>query len=239
MTMSLVDLQGLFFIIGPLRTGSSLMARCVDDHPQAICLCESEINRALFRDYFVELHGQRMQEHGLTSSEVVAFLDRKQQEDVGSLLKWYQDVRPRISSLLGKPEITAFGDKSPDFFQSPELVQHFASNFPLIYTVRDPRAIFRSIDSQSDATVRDKAIRWESLIANYRACKPYLDASNFLIVRFEDLISAPQPTMTAVYSHLGLPDSRETKWSETKGSGPFERTRGVLETAYFNSTLDK
>ncbi len=82
----------------------------------------------------------------------------------------------------------------------PDRGDDLEETFPLY-------AIFRSIDSQSDATVRDKAIRWESLIANYRAWKPHLDVPKVLIVRFEDLITAPQPTMTAVYSHLGLPDS--------------------------------
>ena len=54
-----------FFIIGPFRTGSSLMARRIDDHPEAICLCESEINRALFKFYYTQLHAQRMEGHGI------------------------------------------------------------------------------------------------------------------------------------------------------------------------------
>ncbi len=113
-----------------------------------------------------------------------------------------------MSSLFDKPDMALLGDKSPDFCQSPQIVEHFASAaYPLIYTVRDPRAILRSIDMQSDATDLDKAIRWETLIANYRVWKPHLDAPNVLVVRFEDLVASPQVTMTAVYSHLGLPDS--------------------------------
>ena len=50
---SIVSREGLFFAVGPLRTGSSLMARCIDDHPAAICLCESEINRAFFKDHYL------------------------------------------------------------------------------------------------------------------------------------------------------------------------------------------
>ena len=42
---AVMNADRFFFIIGPLRTGSSLMARCIDDHPGSICLCESEINR--------------------------------------------------------------------------------------------------------------------------------------------------------------------------------------------------
>lgn len=180
------------------------MARCLDDHWESMCLCESEINRALFQDYFVKLHLQRMQGHGLTADEVVSFLDRKKQDHVESWLKWYSDVIPRLSVLHIKPGVRSLGDKSPDFYRSAELVRHLASNYPLIYTVRDPRAIFMSIEAQADATPREKAGRWQDLIGNYQAWKPFLGASNILIVRFEDFVTNPEATMKSVYAHVGL-----------------------------------
>jgi hypothetical protein len=197
----------LFFVVGPLRTGTSLLARCLDDHPEAICLCESEINRALFRDYFVYHHGQRMCAHGFTPDEVTIFLDRKRQDDIESWEKWYGEVAPRLSELYAKPHVRALGDKSPDFYQNPGLIQHLATHYPLIYTVRDPRAILKSIESQADATPEEKRERWTSLAQNYAAWKPYLEAPNLLVVRYEDLVRTPESIMRAVYSHLGLPYS--------------------------------
>ncbi len=197
----------LFFVIGPLRTGSSLMARCVDDHPRAICLCESEINRALFTDYFVQLHSERMLAHGFTWVDLISCLDRKKQDDLASWQNWYSEAAPRLAELYGKRDILVLGDKSPDLFRCPGLVQHLASNCPLIYTVRDPRAILRSIEVQADATPEDKAERWLALSQNYLAWRPYLNAPNVLIVRYEDLVTDPTATMKAVYSHLQLPYS--------------------------------
>ena len=198
---------GKFFVVGPLRTGTSLLSRCLDDHPGTMCLCESEINRALFRDYIVAHHCQRMNAHGLSTEEAVAFLDRRKQDDLGSWEGWYADLRPRLAGLYGKPETALLGDKSPDFYLSPTLVGHLAANYPLIYTVRDPRAIFWSIASQDDSTPEEKAERWTSLVENYRTWKPHLEASNVLVVRYEDLIRSPAPTMRRIYAHLGLPDS--------------------------------
>ncbi len=183
------------------------MSRCIDDHPAAIRLCESEINRALFRDYFVELHCERMKVHGLTSDEAIALLDRKKQDSVDSLLAWYSEVAPKLGDLYGKYDDPLLGDKSPDLYRSPELVQHLASNFPLIYTVRDPRAIRSSIESQSDATTEDKAERWDGVIQNYLTWKPYLDSSNVLSVRYEDLVTMPETVMRSLYTHLDLPYS--------------------------------
>ncbi len=193
-----------FFVIGPLRTGSSLMARCLDDHPAIICLCESEINRALFRDYFVRLHFLRMTNHGLNKDEVVNLLDRKKQDDVAALMRWYREVTPRLSALYSKQNVFAVGDKSPDFYRSPKLVRFLAEGQRLIYTVRDPRAILWSIESQANAPPQDKTTRWGTLIQNYLTWKPYLDAPNLLVVRYEDLVTAPERTMEAVYDHLGV-----------------------------------
>ncbi|WP_422923761.1 sulfotransferase family protein [Singulisphaera sp. PoT] len=197
-----------FFIVGPLRTGSSLLTRCIDDHPDAICLCESEINRALYPEYVLQYHTWRMMAHGVKQSDAIALLDGKKQDDVGSLMRWYRDVLPKLCHLYGKEGVSVLGDKSPDLFRNSPLIRHFSANYPLIYTVRDPRAILSSILAQDDATPEDKQERWENLALNYLAWKPYLSESNMLIVRYEDLIVDPIETMQGVYKHLGLRPSR-------------------------------
>jgi hypothetical protein len=202
-----------FFLTGPLRTGTSLLTRCIDDHPQAICLCESEVNRALFEDYYLRLHYRRMEAHGIAPADSTDLLDRKRQDDFASLEVWYLEAGAKLSKLYEKPDLRSLGDKSPDLFRCRRLVRHMAETFPLVYTVRDPRAIFRSIDSQQDATPPDKAERWDSLIQNYLAWKPYLDNENVLILRYEDLVSNPEEGMQKVYAHIGLPNS--TRFTET------------------------
>ena len=69
------------------------------------------------------------------------------------------------------------------------------------------RPILRSILVQDDTLLLDKAERWYALIQNYIAWKPYLDEFNLLVVRYEDLVTAPAKTMEVVYSHLDLPFS--------------------------------
>ncbi|WP_256369021.1 sulfotransferase family protein [Aquisphaera insulae] len=202
-----MDLSRLYFVVGPLRTGSSLMSRCLDDHPSSICLCESEINRALFRDYFLKLHADRMVIHGFSLEEVVRYVDRRKQDSPDDFLRWFADIWPRATQIYGKPDALILGDKSPDFFRSPELIRHLVSHCRLIYTVRDPRAIFRSIDVQTDASPAEKEERWGFLIQNYLAWRPHLDSPNLLTVRYEDLVGSHETTMTAVYAHLGLPYS--------------------------------
>ena len=196
-----------FFVVGPLRTGSSLMARCIDDHEHAICLCESEINRALFPGHLVQLHAQRMNAHGFSSDQVIDLLDRRAPLDVRAMFTWYSACAPVAQRILGKPEIKAFGDKSPDFYQIPEAVALLASKVRLIYTVRDPRAIVRSIWNQPDTTEAAKESRWADLIGNVRAWRPHWHRPNLLVSRYEDLVRAPQAAMARVYAHIGLKNS--------------------------------
>jgi Sulfotransferase family len=148
-----------------------------------------------------------MLDHGLTFEEIIGHLDRKKQGDIASWLNWYSEVALRLATLYGKPYLPAFGDKSPDFFQIPELVEHLAATYQLIYTVRDPRAILGSIEVQNDSSQIDKAERWDTLVQNYVAWKPYVDQPNVLVVRYEDLLTDPKTTMEQVYSHLHLPYS--------------------------------
>lgn len=198
----------LFFIIGPLRTGSSLMARCIDDHEDAICLCESEITRTLLPEYYLQLHVQRMVNHGFSGAQIISLLDRKAQNSIDSLLQWYLQAAPMAQTIYQKPHARVMGDKSPDIYKSSALVAFLAENFPLIYTTRDPRAIMRSIHVQTDANEQQKETRWSEFLGNIKAWEPHLDKPSILISRYEDLVRAPEATMAPVYQLLNLKPSR-------------------------------
>lgn len=191
------------FIVGPLRTGSSLTARCLDDHPRAICLCESEVSRALAPPLQVRLHFDRMEAHGLGPREIVGLLDGKRQGVVDDLLRWYDDVLPILEGRLGKRGAAVLGDKSPDLDLWPAAVATVAERFRLVYTVRNPRAILRSIwrDEEPES---EKLARWRSFKRNLASWAPYWERPSLLVSRYEDLVTAPEAAMRALYAHCGL-----------------------------------
>jgi hypothetical protein len=83
------------------------MSRCLDDHPQAMCLCEAEINRVLFHDDLVALHFRRMSRPGLAPHNTVELLNGRKQDDIGSAFSWYADSQQHFSRLYNKPELWA------------------------------------------------------------------------------------------------------------------------------------
>lgn len=193
------------------------MSRCIDDHPDAICLCETEINRTLFSPYILAHHLRRMARHGFGLEQAIELLDRRPQNSVDAWYGWYADILPLVSDRYRKPRPRAVGDKSPDFFTAPALVEAIATSEKLIYTVRDPRSILRSIWSErEDSSEAEKEERWGFLKSNIRCWTPHLDRPNLLAVRYEDLVRDPLPVLTRVYAHLGLPPSR-------RFLDPFER----------------
>jgi len=197
----------LFFIAGPLRTGSSLLSRCLDDHPEVLCFCESEANRTLMRPYLVVLHFLRMQHHGFSHSETAQLLNRKSQNCVATLMNWYAEAAKLAKEKWRRPDAHVVGDKSPDCFLIPELVASLAQDHRILYSIRDPGAIFRSIVRSPDSTTQEMHQRWADFRKNYEVWEPYLERENVSVVKYEDLVFAPEITMQRVYSHVGVPYS--------------------------------
>lgn len=195
-----------FSLIGSLRSGSSLLSRCLDDHPHAICLCESEISRTLFPGYFHTLHFQRMRSHGLSDDEILRLLDGKKPDDLAGYEAWHDHAFRLLKARYEKPGARAIGDKSPDFYRSRILVDHLRASHRLIYTVRNPRAIHFSIETD-DTEQFKKERRWTEFLDNVEIWLPYLDEPNILVVRYEDFVTNPIGEMERIHRHLGLDPS--------------------------------
>lgn len=196
-----------FFIIGPLRTGSSLLARCIDDHEHALCLCETEINRTLFPGYFEDLHRIRMDAHGVADASITMLLRGRARDDVAAMMDWYNTVKPAFQAAYSKPDVRAFGDKSPDFYKAPTIVSHFLEHYKLLYCVRDPRAVVRSILQQEDATDQQREVRWSEFVGNIKTWMPHWDRETIYISRYEDLLASPDEHLAKVYGFLELEPS--------------------------------
>lgn len=155
--------------------------------------------------------------HGFGRERVLELLNKRPQNSVEAWRGWYADVLPLVRERYGKPGARALGDKSPDFFTAPALVEAIALAERLIYTVRDPRSIVRSIwRKREESTEAEKEERWDFLKRNIRCWKPHWDRPNMLAVRYEDLVHDPVAVMNRVYGHLGLEPS--TRFLE-----PFKR----------------
>lgn len=120
------------------------------------------------------------------------------------MVRWYREANKIAQSRYAKPDAKAYGDKSPDFFLSRPLVSLLLSDYRLLYSIRDPRAIFCSIQSSEGSTDQEKRDRWNALVCNWDCWEPHLDTDCIHPVRYEDIVSNPSETLSAAYQHIGV-----------------------------------
>lgn len=185
-----------FFLTGPNRTGTTLLARCISDHPNCICLFESNIQVTAFGGTLTVGHSGRMKRHGFSPEQTRILRDRVQKHDPVSFLQWYDDCAKILRELYDKPELTHIGDKNP-FFHTADEFWGAVADYPKIWTIRDPRAVWYSGISQK------KPHYFAKYLANVKYFLPRMDDST-LTIRFEDLVNEPAATMKKVYEFLGV-----------------------------------
>jgi hypothetical protein len=187
-----------FFLTGPNRTGTTLLARCIDDHPNCICLSEINIQQKVFGGPSTVGHSGQMKRHGFVREETDSLLSGIVPKDQESFFSWYDQCAEILKSRYEKPELSLIGDKNPYFHKSKGCIEAMRS-YLKIWTIRDPRAVWYS-------GVTHKLGRKDFLsryIDNVRFFMNRLD-DNTLVVRFEDLVKYPEKLMRKVYDFLGV-----------------------------------
>lgn len=185
-----------FFLTGPNRTGTTLLARCISDHPDCICLFESNIHVDAFGGLRTVGHSGRMKNHGFSPEQTSELRKRVKKGDVVSLLRWYDECAAILRDLYQKPNLTHIGDKNPYFHTSPGMIDAIAP-YHKIWTIRDPRSVWYSGKAKGKNYI-------SSYLNNVKQLSSRMDDST-LIVRFEDLVLDPEATMKTVHEFLEVP----------------------------------
>lgn len=140
-------------------------------------------------------HSGRMKQHGFTPEQTKSLRERVKFGDFASLQRWYEECGKILASLYDKPELTHIGDKNPYFHTSPGFMKAICK-LPKVWTIRDPRDVWFSGKSKK----KDYLGPYLANVRNYFARKD----ETTLVIRFEDLVLNPQPTMDKVHEFLGL-----------------------------------
>src|SRR5690606_27357628 len=206
-----------FFVVGSGRSGTTLLQALIDAHPNIAIPPESHLydrvapvfhtygdlgvqsNRLRFiRDLLADAY-IRQWHLEVTPGEIEARVIRG--DRVG--------VIDALFSLYAKRQgARRWGDKTPDHIRCLEAIRTDFPDAKLIHLVRDGRdraeARRRMIWGPSTPfgiarEWRDEVMRWKSF------CDAYGTVGT-LVVRYEDLVSAPRETMTRVFEFLGEPD---------------------------------
>jgi hypothetical protein len=190
-------LERPIFVIGTMRSGSTLFRLILDAHPNIAIGEETGFMGALAATKRIPnwQHGRGWYERlGWTGEE---FDDR--------LREFYAGLFERHAVSQGK---TRWGEKTP--FHSAHM-QQMAAVFPdavFAGIVRHPGAVVHSLVRKFHFGVADAAAYWASTNQEILRRGMELGDDRFALLRYEDLVGRPEPTLRELLEWLQEP------WSE-------------------------
>ena len=205
-----------FFCVGSEKSGTTLLARMLDQHPAVACLWESYAFRPGSRASIFNVDSEKWRRHGFSESDVrrwsriwntqpKAFLRKVLGRLTGKSLFitscFRQTMPPALADFARRCNADVVGDKWPGYIK---YLDNLLSVFPqarIIYNVRDPRALWNSAQRFKNRRRGDELLNL--MLENDERIRPYLERPNFLTVRYEDLVCETEETVRQMYDFLG------------------------------------
>jgi hypothetical protein len=223
-----------FFVVGPSRSGSTVLGRILGSHSRLAVYLETQYYpifgadrhrygdlskpenlRRLVRDV-VAIACEQKRMSAPTVEEILAALPAPSFE--GVLAAWLQVYAMRE----GKPR---GADKTPDHFRFlPEILAAFPES-RVIFTMRDPRDVAISSREAFGSGVAASAWAWRQAADVLRQASPRIH-----LVRYEDLVARPEEVASAACAFLG------ERW-EPEMLRFFETPPDVLSAAFHHRRL--
>ncbi|MGA2232109.1 MAG: sulfotransferase [Tepidisphaeraceae bacterium] len=200
-----------FFIVGHVRSGTTLTAAILDRHSKIAVPPETHFFTQVCQDMRADQTADRQ-------FMVDRFFDRRRVRDLGlhrdELLQRLETVEPTWANLFlealklyaqrrGKAII---GEKTPDHSRhASQLLGLFPASH-LIWVIRDGRDAVLSLMNvpwKKHSHLALHALNWQSTITRMLACERQFPG-RILRVRFEDLVTSPQAEATRLCDFLGV-----------------------------------
>lgn len=222
------------FIVGPSRSGSTLLSRLIDEHSQIAILPETWMFSTLHR-LGCNSEFRSTWQYILFLNEVYEYIHRFDYESTAALL----DVATKIPSFKGSTRsiISTFGklyaeqrgariwgEKTPNhLFTLPSLAINF-ENAKYVRIARDPRDILASFVSSFNSGKTDinflarsagmvKHYFWHLLYNDFwSGTHPYIQntpmislSNNSILIRYEDLTASPELVLKNICKFINVP----------------------------------
>jgi hypothetical protein len=206
-----------FFIVGCSRSGTTLLQVLIDAHPNLALPPESHIYDRFgpFWQMYGDLALSRNRAHLIGSllddsfiqewrlDATVANIERRLQcaDRVGIIDALFSAYAERHGALR-------WGDKTPEHIRH---LREIRADFPgakLIHLVRDGRDVAEAMRRMvfGPVTAIGLAHEWQRQVNHWREFCRDCGSANTLLVRYEDLVTAPRETVGKVLRFIGEPE---------------------------------
>jgi hypothetical protein len=214
-----------FFSVGAAKTGTTLLARMLDQQPAVASMSESYFFDPDHPASFFRLDNHVAGRHGFRPDKVEAWRSRALATVAAANGQTVRAIdepshgRSIISEILNqfaeRNNARFVGDKWPYYHEHLDALLAAFPDGKFLYNVRDPRAVWNSGNTFRDRQLGPKVLS-DLLVADQRL-RPYADDSRFHVFRYEDLVTEPQETMTNIAEFIGFEfDPSAIEYDETK-----------------------
>lgn len=201
-----------FFIAGEQRSGTTLLSEVLGKHSQVyidgysvgfrLVSCFKDYNRVL--PYNASESQSAIQSWLIENDYKGRLADLIDYENLEKFPSAKAAIQDGIDSRLSAHAKKVFGDKSPGIHHfMPELLTLIPKT-KFIHVVRDGRAVAHSQYKRTGKHVELAAQDWVDGTAKGLTNLAWLGADNYLILKYEDLLSEPENTVRSVCRFLNL-----------------------------------
>ena len=214
--MKNLEQQRPLFIIGCYRSGTTLLRRILNTHPNIYIAKETQflINISHCPTTIHKEYTKKEIENLFKYAK--KFLKRNGWEKLPNVEDFLKTgERPTLSNLFkficllekpNKKKIFYWGDNTPRYVFIGASLFDLYSNIRFIHIVRDPRDVFSSskISNIGGYTAFTVALDWVQRIGAAFCLEKIVGTSQFLTIRFEELVLNPERTLEKVSKFLGI-----------------------------------
>jgi len=205
-----------FFCIGAAKSGTTLLARVLDQHPDVACIWESYAFYPRSRSSIFNPASDSWKKHGFAEADIRRWSRVWQAEPWSSLRRvlrrltgqsffvtvpFRQTMPPALSDFGQRCKARIVGDKWPWYVEFLDAVLSVFPEARFIYNVRDPRGLWNSAQRFKNRGRGNELL--ERMLKSDRQVTPYLERPNFLTLRYEDLVCEPERTCRRLHEFLG------------------------------------
>jgi hypothetical protein len=187
-------MQRPIFILGTMRSGSTLFRLILDAHPNIAISEETGFMGALAANKAIPnwRYGREWYDR----------LGWCEQELDDRLREFYSGMFERYAAAQGK---SRWGDKTPFHFRHIEEMARVFPEAVLVAIVRHPGAVVHSLTRRFHYDVLEAATYWESANVEILRHGAELGDDRFALVRYEDVVRHSETTLRELMSWLDEP----------------------------------
>jgi len=205
-----------YFCIGSQKTGTTLLARVLDQHPDIACLHESYVMLPKHPSCLLASENYRHRDFGFSDDSIERIRRRMDslrrspwRRFLGRLYgpAWrradlFSSAMRELLSEFGRIRgARVVGDKWPFYGRHMDVLLQAFPDARFLYNVRDPRAVWLSGQRFKNRNRGDFIL--DDMLELDRKIAPYLSRPEFIAFRYEDLVENHAHTVEWLYTFLG------------------------------------